>query len=289
MTRPPVSRFAPSPTGPLHLGHALSALTAERVAREAGGTFLLRIEDTDSTRARPEHEAAILADLAWLGIRWDARPRRQSDHRAEYLAAADALAARGLLYPCSCTRRQIAEAGARPGTDGLVYPGTCRGRSMADRRPGDALRLSLAAALEHAPPLAFEEVGPLHPGRHAVDNVALIRDIGDPVLIRKHTGDPAYHLAVVHDDALQGVTHVVRGDDLWSATPLHVLLQWLSGHPTPTYHHHDLIRDRAGRRLAKIDGDRALGAYRAAGLSPADVRALVGWDGSTSAPSRTAV
>ena len=284
-----VSRFAPSPTGPLHLGHALSALTAEQVARAAGGTFLLRIEDTDSTRVRPEHEDAILADLAWLGVRWDAPPRRQSDHRADYLDAAAALAGRGLLYPCSCTRRQIAEAGAAPGTDGLVYPGTCRGRPMADRRPGDALRLDLAASLADAPALAFEEAGPLHPGRHAVDPGALIRGTGDPVLTRKDTGDPAYHLAVTHDDALQGVTHVVRGDDLWTATPLHVLLQWLRGHPTPIYHHHDLVRDEDGRRLAKIDGARALGAYREAGLSQTDVMALIGWESSTSAPSRTAV
>ncbi len=284
-----VSRFAPSPTGPLHLGHALSALTAEGVARAAGGTFLLRIEDTDSGRSRPEHEAALLADLAWLGVRWDAPPRRQSDHRADYLAAADSLAARGLAYPCSCTRRQVAEAGARPGLDGLVYPGTCRGRPITDRRPGDALRLDLASALRGAPPLAFAEVGPLHPGRHAVDPMSLLARAGDPVLIRKESGDPAYHLAVTHDDAVQGVTHVVRGDDLWSATPLHVLLQWLCGHPTPTYHHHDLIRDEDGRRLAKIDGARALRTYRDAGLSAAEVRALVGWDSSTSAPSRTAV
>ena len=160
---------------------------------------------------------------------------------------------------------------------------------MSDRRPGDALRLDLGAALRGAPPLAFEETGPLHPGRHRVDPATLLAQIGDPVLVRKETGDPAYHLAVTHDDADQGVTHVVRGDDLWSATPLHVLLQHLRGLPTPVYHHHALVRDAAGRRLAKIDGDRALGAYRAAGLSPAEVMSLAGWDSSTSAPSRTAV
>lgn len=289
MTSPVVSRFAPSPTGRLHLGHALSALTAERVAREAGGTFLLRIEDVDSTRSRPEHEAAILEDLAWLGVAWDAPPRRQSDHRAAYLAAADALAARGLLYPCSCTRRDVARAGAHPGIDGLVYPGTCRGRAMSDRRPGDALRLDLAAALHGAPPLAFEEVGPLHSGIHRVDPDALIGGTGDPVLVRKETGDPAYHLAVTQDDAVQGITHVVRGDDLWSATPLHVLLQWLGGLPTPLYHHHDLVRDADGRRLAKIDGARALRAYRDAGTLPSEVKAFIGWSSSTSAPPRTPV
>lgn len=289
MTARIVSRFAPSPTGPLHLGHALSALTAERAAREAGGTFLLRIEDTDSERSRPEHEAAILEDLSWLGLRWDAPPRRQSEHRADYLAVAAGLAAAGLLYPCSCTRRQVLDAGARPGTDGLVYPGTCRGRPMASRSPGDALRLDLARALRDAPPLSFHEAGPLHPGRHAVDPGALMTGTGDPVLVRIGTGDPAYHLAVTHDDAAQGVTHVVRGVDLWTATPLHVLLQWLRGLPAPVYHHHDLIRDAAGRRLAKIDGARALRTYREGGRSPDDVRELIGWDVSTSAPPRTAV
>ena len=160
---------------------------------------------------------------------------------------------------------------------------------MADRREGDALRLDLARALEAAPALAFEETGPLHVGIHDVDPDALLRDLGDPVLVRKGTGDPAYHLAVIHDDALQGITHVVRGDDLWFATPLHRLLQHVMGLPVPVWHHHRLIRDEAGRRLAKIDGARAIAAYREAGASPSDVRALIGWDSSTSAPSRTPV
>ena len=281
--------FAPSPTGPLHLGHALSALTGQRLAREAGGAFLLRIEDTDSTRCRAEHEAGILRDLAWLGIEWEGRVRRQSDHRAEYLAAADRLAADGLLYPCSCTRRRIAEAGATAGAEGLVYPGTCRGRPMSDRREGDALRLDLRRALADAPALTFEETGPLHTGTHAVDPAGLIDGLGDPVLVRKETGDAAYHLAVVHDDAVQEITHVVRGDDLWFATPLHRLLQHLLGLPVPVWHHHRLVRDADGRRLAKIDGARAIAAYREAGASPADVLSLIGWDSSTSAPSRTPV
>ena len=283
------SRFAPSPTGPLHLGHALSALTAERVARDGGGSFLLRIEDLDGTRCRPEHEQGIYDDLHWLGVEWDGDVRRQSDHRDEYLRAADGLAARGLLYPCSCTRRQIADAGARPGPEGVVYPGTCLGRPMSDRQPGDALRLDLARSLDAAPTLEFIEEGPLHRGRHLVDRVDLVEEIGDPVLIRRETGDPAYHLAVVHDDALQGITHVVRGDDLWRATPLHRLLQHLLGLEVPVWHHHDLIRDETGKRLAKVDGARALAAYRAAGLSPQDVLSLIGWSSSTGAPSVTAV
>ena len=283
------SRFAPSPTGPLHLGHALSALTAARVARERGGSFLVRIEDTDSTRARAEHEAGILDDLRWLGLRWEEPVRRQSEHRSEYLTAVDRLAAGRLIYPCSCTRRQILEAGASPGPEGFVYPGTCRGRPMTKRQPGDALRLDLSRALEGTPPLRFEEEGPLHAGSHTVDGDALVSEIGDPVLVRKETGDPAYHVAVVHDDAAQGITHVVRGDDLWRATPLHRLLQHLLGLPVPTWHHHDLVRDAAGRRLAKVDGDRALATFRDAGATPQDVARLIGWSSSRASPSTTEV
>ena len=283
------SRFAPSPTGPLHLGHALSALTAEHVARAADGEMLLRIEDTDSTRCRPAHEAAIYDDLRWLGVRWGGPVRRQSDHRADYLRAAADLASRGLVYPCFCTRRDIAAAGARPGTDGLVYPGTCRSRPMEHRRSGDALRLDLRKAFRGAPSLYFEEVGPLYAGSHTVDPAALLDGTGDPVLVRKDTGDPAYHLAVVHDDAVQGVTHVVRGADLWTATPLHRLLQHLLGLPVPVWHHHDLIRDTDGRRLAKSDGARAIASYRAAGLTSGDVLSLIGWSNSRGASPATEV
>ncbi|PRY95108.1 glutamyl-Q tRNA(Asp) synthetase [Hasllibacter halocynthiae] len=270
------TRFAPSPTGLLHLGHARSALTVQHVGHDVGAEVLLRIEDTDSTRSRPEFERALVDDLRWLGFGWSGTPRRQSDHRGGILAAVDPLAARGLIYPCSCTRRQIAEAGGTPGTDGLVYPGTCRGRRLSDRQSGDALRLDLARALDGLSPPAFEETGPLHPGRHEVDPGALIAGMGDPVLVRKGTGDPAYHLAVVHDDALQQITHVVRGADLWTATPLHVAMQTLLGLPTPIYHHHDLVRDAHGRRLAKIDGSRAIRRYREDGLSPPEVAALAG-------------
>ena len=270
------TRFAPSPTGLLHLGHARSALTVQAVGRAAGAAVLLRIEDVDSTRCRPAFEAAILEDLAWLGFGWTGPVRRQSDHRDAILGAAERLASQGLLYPCSCTRRMIAEAGAVPGADGLVYPGTCRGRPMSDRRDGDALRLDLGKALAALPRLTFEEDGPLHPGAHEVDGAALLREGGDRVLVRKETGDPAYHLAVVHDDGVQGITHVVRGADLWSATPLHRVLQTLLGLPAPLYHHHDLVRDAEGRRLAKVDGSRAIRRYREDGLSPEEVAALAG-------------
>lgn len=272
------TRFAPSPTGFLHLGHAFSALTVWQVAEAQGGIALLRIEDTDSTRCRPEYEQAIYDDLRWLGLDWPEPVRRQSDHLADYARALDTLAERGLLYPCSCTRRQIAEAGATPGWDGLVYPGTCRHRAMDDAQTGDALRLNVAAALEVAGPLpAFTETGPLHTGTHHVDPDALVTMIGDPVLRRKGTGDPAYHLACPHDDAIQEISHVVRGADLWHATGLHVLIQRLMGWPTPIYHHHDLIRDEAGTRLAKIAHSRAIRAYRADGMTPDEVRHLVGF------------
>jgi glutamyl-Q tRNA(Asp) synthetase len=272
------TRFAPSPTGLLHLGHAYSALTVWRVAAEADGTALLRIEDTDSTRCRPEYEAAIYDDLHWLGLDWPEPVRRQSGHRADYNAVLATLGDRGLLYPCSCSRRDIAEAGAVVGWDGMVYPGTCRHRNMADARPGDAFRLDLDRALEAAGPLSeFVETGPLHPGAWRPDPDELMANVGDPVLQRKETGDPAYHLACPHDDAEQEITHVVRGADLWNATFLHVTLQTLMGWPVPVYHHHDLVRDEHGTRLAKIAHSRAINAFRDDGLSPAELRTLVGF------------
>ncbi|WP_138423244.1 tRNA glutamyl-Q(34) synthetase GluQRS [Maritimibacter alexandrii] len=272
------TRFAPSPTGLLHLGHAFSALTVWQVAADLGGTALLRIEDTDSTRCRAEYETAIYEDLEWLGLDWPAPVWRQSEHLADYAATLEGLALRGLLYPCSCSRKEIAEAGATPGWDGLVYPGTCRHRPMSEARPGDALRLNLSAALEAAGSLpAFTETGPLHNGTHRPDPAALIAHVGDPVLRRKETGDPAYHLACPQDDAAQGITHVVRGADLWHATYLHVVIQTLMGWPVPTYHHHDLIRDEGGTRLAKIAHSRAIRAYREDGFTPDDLRARVGF------------
>ena len=276
-----VTRFAPSPTGYLHLGHAFSALTAWRRARGAGGRFLLRLEDIDPGRCRPDFTAAILEDLAWLGLHWDGPVRVQSEHLAEYRAALDALAARGLLYPCFCTRAEIAaevaaSAGAPHGPDGApLYPGTCRRLSAARRvartAAGEqfALRLDMAAALAAVPgPLWFEEEGE---GRVRCDPAVF----GDVVLARKDA-PASYHLCVTHDDAVQGVTLVTRGQDLKPATHLHRLLQALMGWPAPRYAHHRLLTDAAGRRLAKRDRAATLRELRTAGWSAAAVRERVG-------------
>ena len=273
-----ITRFAPSPTGPLHLGHAFSALTVWQVAARSGGTALLRIEDTDSTRVRPEYEAGIYEDLAWLGLTWPTPVMRQSERFGLYAKALALLAQRGLLYPCSCSRRQIVDAGALPGADGMVYPGTCRGRSMDTLKDGDAIRLNVGLALSKiAEPMQFEETGPQNPGVTQASATVLCEQIGDPVLKRKDTGDPSYHLACVHDDAAQAITHVVRGMDLRDLTPLHVLLQHLLGYPTPIYHHHELILDDDGKRLAKIDKSKALAKYRAEGATPEDIRQMIGF------------
>ncbi len=271
-------RFAPSPTGWLHLGHAFSAITAHDHARAAGGRFLLRIEDTDRTRCRPAYEQAIYDDLAWLGLTWDAT-LRQSDDPAPYDAALARLATLGLTYPCRCTRSDIAAAVSAPQEGAPApgpYPGTCRHRPMSDRAPGDAIRLHLDRALATlTTPPQFTESGPTHSGHHRLDPADLHTRHGDIVLARRDIG-PAYHLTVVVDDARQAVTEVTRGEDLFDATPLHVLLQTLLGLPTPAYHHHRLIRDDAGKRLAKRDDARSLRAYRATGATPQDIRRLIG-------------
>lgn len=280
------TRFAPSPTGPLHLGHAYSAILAHDRARAAGGQFLLRIEDIDSDRSKPEWEDLIFQDLGWLGLTWDETPIRQSDRRDSYDAALDALWAGGLLYPCTCTRRDIAQSlsapqeGATPATgpDGPVYPGTCRTKPRAGPRPRDAhLRLDIAAALAVLGPPAphFSETGPDHAGTIHTAPETYLGGIGDIVLARRDFGT-SYHLSVVLDDAAQAITHVTRGADLFEATRIHVLLQRLLALPTPVYHHHRLIRDETGKRLAKRDDARALRLYRAEGASPADIRALLG-------------
>ncbi|WP_368188043.1 tRNA glutamyl-Q(34) synthetase GluQRS [Aestuariibius sp. HNIBRBA575] len=272
-----ITRFAPSPTGPLHLGHAFSAFQVWDLAQRLDGQVLLRIEDTDSTRCRSHHKDAICDDLTWLGLTWPKSVRTQSQHYDDYAAILDQLTECGLLYPCDCTRRQIKDAGATTGWDGLVYPGTCRTKPMSQAAPTDALRLNLSKALDSIKtPMTFTEIGPIHPGKHVVDPEQVLKNIGDPILRRKETGDPAYHLASPHDDALQSVTHVVRGMDLWRATYLHVVLQTLMGWPTPTYFHHDLIRDESGQRLAKISNSEALSVYRNAGHNVADLRALIG-------------
>ena len=276
-----VTRFAPSPTGFLHLGHAHSALFGHALARRAGGRFLLRIEDIDAGRCRPEYAAAIEEDLAWLGLDWERPVRRQSAHMAEYRAALDRLEARGLLYPCFCTRadiaREVAAAGHAPhGPEGPPYPGTCRRLPRAEREArlghGEphALRLDMAAALAQAPAdLSFEESDE---GRLPADPAPF----GDVVLARKDV-PASYHLCVCHDDALQGVTAVTRGADLKPATALHRLLQTLFGWPEPRYAHHPMLADAAGRRLAKRDGAPSIRSLRDAGHSPAAVRTLSGF------------
>jgi glutamyl-Q tRNA(Asp) synthetase len=280
-----VTRFAPSPTGYLHLGHVRSALEGWRAAREAGGRFLLRIEDIDHTRCRPEYSDPIIEDLTWLGLDWDGPIRRQSEHFDGYRAALSRLEAAGLLYPCFCTRRdiqaEIAQAGGAPqGEMGAPYPGTCRHLSAAERdarrrEAADyALRLDVGAALTGSGPLDFIEEGLHGPRRVAADPAAL----GDVVLARKEV-PTSYHLAVTVDDALQGVTLVTRGADLFAATPIHRLLQALLDLPTPRYRHHPLLTDAAGRRLAKRDRALTIRAMREADQSPEQILAAAQWSG----------
>ena len=275
-----VTRFAPSPTGYLHLGHAHSALLAWRRGRESGGRFLLRLEDIDATRCRPEFAAAVVADLAWLGLEWDGEVRRQSAHFADYQAALDRLAARGLVYPCFCSRAaiqaEIARAGSAPhGPEGPRYPGICRGLTMGERASriaaGEpyALRLDVNRALTRSGTLHWidEREGAVRadPASH-----------GDVVLARKEM-PTSYHLAVTVDDGLQGVTLVTRGEDLFTATHIHRLLQALLDLPVPRYHHHRLLTDASGRRYAKRDRALTIRALREAGHSPQAVRKMAGF------------
>ena len=272
-----VTRFAPSPTGPLHLGHAYAALVA--ADRAQGGTFLLRIEDIDRARCRPEWEAAIFDDLRWLGLRWAEPVMRQSARLPAYRAALDRLAAQGLIYGCTCTRGDIRAALSAPqegaavtGPDGPVYPGTCRGKPPTE---GAALRLDMGRAMARLGEVAFREEGPSHAGHHRFDAAFMVAQVGDAVLARRDMGT-SYHLSVVVDDAAQGITQVTRGADLFEATALQVVLQRLLELPTPGYWHHDLIRDDQGKRLAKRDDARALARYRAEGATPQDIRRMVG-------------
>ena len=272
-----VARFAPSPTGYLHLGHVRSALAGWQAARRAGGRFLLRLEDIDNGRCRAEYAAAILEDLAWLGLDWDGEVRRQSEHFDDYRRALDRLAALRVLYPCFCTRRdiaaEIARAGGAPqGEAGPPYPGTCRRLDPAERAMRQnagrdyALRLDAARALALTGPLGWVEEGGAAPHRVEADPAAL----GDVVLARKEM-PASYHLAVTVDDAIQGVTLVTRGDDLAPSTHIHRLLQALLGLPTPRYRHHPLLTDATGRRLAKRDRAQTIREMRAAGMSPAEI------------------
>lgn len=290
MSSAPVFRFAPSPNGELHLGHALSALTGYEMARRLGGRFLVRIEDIDTERSREEHVRQILDDLNWLGLQWEEPVLRQSARFPVYAEAARGLLERGLLYPCFATRSEIERAAAADpiGTDpdgAPRYPGLCRGLGAAEiaRRTASGepfcLRLDMARAIAEADrltggvPLVFTEIDEAGvPSRVVAADPARW---GDAVLVRKDT-PASYHLAVVIDDAAQAVTHVTRGQDLFAATGLHRLLQVLLALPAPVYLHHRLICDAEGRKLAKSLRDTSLRALRAEGLSPADVRRLAG-------------
>jgi glutamyl-Q tRNA(Asp) synthetase len=280
-----VTRFAPSPTGPLHLGHAYSALIAWDRAKANGGQFLLRIEDGDTTRCRPEWEALIYEDLHWLGLAWPEPIARVTDRIPLYDAARNRLQNLGLLYPCSCTRKDIQSAFSAPqegvpmGPDGIIYPGTCRSKPMSEGSSNDAIRLNMASAIAHlgdVSHLSYTETGPFETGNHALSAEHLIENVGDIVLFRKDTGMAAYHLSVVVDDAAQNVTEAVRGADLIEATVIHRLLQALLDLPTPLYHHHELIRDADGKRLAKRTDAKAISKFRAEGATPDDIRAMVG-------------
>jgi glutamyl-Q tRNA(Asp) synthetase len=280
-----VTRFAPSPTGHLHLGHAHSALVGWQAARRAGGRFLLRIEDIDQTRCRPDFTAAILEDLAWLGLDWDGPVRVQSEHIADYRAALDRLAGQGLLYPCFCTRAdiqaEVARADAAPhGPDGPLYPGICRALAPAEREARLAVGAAFALRLDAARAAAL--VGPLSWQDEIAGTVAAdAAGHGDVVLARKDA-PTSYHLSVTIDDALQGVSLVTRGEDLFAATHVHRLLQALLGLAVPRYRHHALITDASGQRLAKRDRAQTLRALRDSGRSPAEVRALAGFTDAVS-------
>ncbi len=277
-----VTRFAPSPTGFLHIGHAYSASLAWQKAQASTGHFILRIEDIDPTRCRPEFEAGIYEDLAWLGLNWEEPVRRQSDHMDDYAAVLDQLYSRGLIYPCFCTRSEIVAEVARShsaphGLEGPIYPGTCRHISdakrdqhFADGKPY-ALRLNLDEALSQVPlsALTFNE---MDKGVIQCDPTPF----GDVVLARKET-PTSYHLAVTLDDALQGINLVVRGQDLFSATHIQRLLQSLLDLPTPDYLHHGLVSDMKGRRLAKRNKDATIRSMRENGYTVEEVHKLIGF------------
>lgn len=286
---PPVFRFAPSPNGLLHLGHAYSALLNFDRARETGGRLLLRIEDIDATRCRPEYETAIYDDLAWLGIAWETPVRRQSEHLAVYRAALEKLFALGLVYPAFESRAEIARlAAAREAAgpwprdpDGApLYPGDAKSLSAGERDRliasgvPYALRLDMAAACRRVAGLTWNELGEGPDGERGIV-AARPEAWGDVILARKET-PTSYHLSVVVDDALQGISEVVRGQDLFHATSVHRLLQVLLDLPEPAYRHHALILDEAGRKLSKSDRSTGLRELRADGATPAGIRRLVG-------------
>ena len=275
-----VTRFAPSPTGKLHLGHAYSALLAHSLAREAGGRFLLRFEDIDHTRVRPDYYQGILEDLSWLGLTWDAEVWKQSDRLDHYQDALDQLKKLDVVYPCYCTRREIEEelsqlTHAPHGPEGALYPGTCRGRStpLDDREP--AWRLDSARAAQLTGPLSFYQNPSSQDDRSKKEKISVKAELlGDIILARKDIGT-SYHLAVVVDDAAQEITHITRGADLLPSTHLHRTLQSLLNFPQATYHHHQLICNDQGQRLAKRHDSLALSTLRERGKSPRDLREIL--------------
>ena len=282
-----VTRFAPSPTGRLHLGHAFSALSAYRTARRAGGRFLLRIEDIDQTRCKPEFETAILEDLAWLGLEWEQPVRQQSEHFDDYDSVLEKLQAKGLVYRCFKTRKDVLEEISRAphlspeGPEGPQYIGAplaaYEERSLLAEGAPFAWRLSMEAAKAHLG-RSFDELTVLIETSSGVSEIKATPEIfGDVVIARKDSGT-SYHLASVHDDALQGVTHVIRGEDLYHAAHLHRLLQALLEYPPPRYRHHRLITDESGKRLAKRDASVTLKAIRENGATPKDVIAQIKLD-----------
>jgi glutamyl-Q tRNA(Asp) synthetase len=286
MTAGPVLRFAPSPNGRLHLGHAFSALFTARAAAALGGMFLLRIEDIDPVRSKPEFEAGIIEDLSWLGLSWVEPVLRQSARMAVYARAAEVLRARGLLYPCFCSRRSAAASASAADPDGApLYPGTCRRIAESEARERIArgeparwrLKMDHAAAWAGALTVAEAPAAALEPlWAKSIDRPAMPARWGDAVLIRKEV-PASYHLSAVTDDAAQGVTHVTRGMDLYAAADLHVLLQHLLGLPSPHYCHHSLLRDAAGQKLAKSKASESLKNLRENGWSAADVRQRLGF------------
>jgi glutamyl-Q tRNA(Asp) synthetase len=288
LIHPIITRFAPSPTGHLHLGHAYSALFSERQARVSGGQFLLRIEDIDTKRTKPEFEDAIIEDLSWLGLNWEGDVRRQSDHFNDYKRAIKKLEEQKLVYPCFCSRKEIraeirnsnfAPHDTFPGSEGPIYPGTCRklnkeqSKKKSDQGLSFALRLNSTLAIQTAKennsPLIWNDV------KEGEIEVSLDR-LGDVVLARKET-PASYHLAVTLDDHLQGITLVTRGKDLFSSTHVHRVLQALLKLDTPTYHHHHLITDADGRRFAKRDNSVTIRSLRNNGKTPSQVRLLAGF------------
>jgi glutamyl-Q tRNA(Asp) synthetase len=281
-----IERFAPSPTGSLHLGHAFSALTTWEAVQSSGGTFLLRMDDLDTIRCKPEYAQGIITDLLWLGLNWPEPVLYQSTRQPNHERVIANLQDRGLVYPCFCSRAEIQAAAGAPqegAEQGPAYPGTCRDKPIQSSIEPRALRLNIRKAIhslggmQYVKSLGFEEIGAGPDGQTGwigLNPTELIEQLGD-VVIKRKDGAIAYHLAVVLDDAWQGVTHVTRACDLFASTSFHRLLQALTDSPTQTYRHHHLIRDMDGLRLAKRNGSLGLSTLRAAGMTPMQIRALI--------------